>query len=185
MENNQVTDLRTSAIPQEVISGWKEDIEFQVALQASPHTLESSESLMDNRKSAAYLIRIPGGVAAIDDRGMWVIEMNSDEPPWRYVEIDPNSAYWSKKLHFTPAVRVRNFVWGNALELATTPDIAVDDSKQLHRPLQDLQAEEMLGIFTISRSPNVIFTKSIQLTSSLEKRKPYISPYGILPNEEE
>ena len=76
-------------------------------------------------------------------------------------------------------------VWGNELELATTPDIAVDDSKQLHRPLQDLQAEEMLGIFTISRSPNVIFTKSIQLTSSLEKRKPYISPYGLLPDEEE
>lgn len=185
MENNQVTDLRTSAIPQEVISGWKEDIDFQVALQASPHTLESSESLMDNRKSAAYLIRIPGGVAAIDDRGMWVIEMNSDEPPWRYVEIDPNSAHWSKKFHFTQAVRVRNLGWGNALELATTTEISVDDSTRAYRPLHDLQAEEMLGIFTISRLPNVIFTKSIKLTSSLDKRKPYILPYDLLVDEEE
>lgn len=185
MENNQVTDLRTSAIPQEVISGWKEDIDFQVALQASPHTLESSESFMENRNSAFYFITFPGVVVAVDDKGAWVFEMNIDEPNWRAVEVDPKSAHWSKNLPFTQGLLGGVWGWHNALDLATINNIATDDSIRAYRPSHHLQVEERLGIFTISRSPNVIFTKSIKLTSSLDKRKPYILPYDLLPDEEE
>ncbi len=179
MENNKVTEIRTSVIPQVFLSGWKENIDFQMALQVSPDTLGSNESAMVGRHIRPYIQGFLGHVSLFDEGNMWFIKINPDEPQGKSVEIDPCSDLWSKQSRVTRCPHEGFRMFYNAIDVATTTDISVDDSPRDQRPLHDFQAEDTLGIFTFSRSHKVIFTTSIQLSSNLPKRKPFIPPHEL------
>ncbi len=184
MENNKVTGIRTSVIPQVFLSGWKENIDFQMALQVSPDTLGSNESAMVGRHIRPYIQGFLGHVSLFDEGNMWFIKINPDEPQGKSVEIDPCSDLWSKQSRVTRCPHEGFRMFYNAIDVATTTDISVDDSPRVNRSLQNLQAEEKLGLFTISR-PLSVYATPVKLTSTLEKRKPYIPPYDLLEYEEE
>jgi len=183
MENNKVTEIKTSVIPPGILSAWKENIDFQMALQLIPDTLGSTESAMGSRYSIPYIQRSLGQTAILYAGNTWVIETNPDEPPWKSVEVDPYSDLWSKQSRVTQGMHEGFRMFYVALDVATTTEIAVDDSPRANRSLQNLQAEEKLGLFTISRPPSAYATP-VQLTPTLEKRKPYIPPYDLLDYEE-
>ncbi|GAG80224.1 unnamed protein product [marine sediment metagenome] len=183
MESNKVTEIKTSVIPPGFLSGWKENIDFQMALQLIPDTLGSTESAIGSRHSIPYIQRSLSQAAILYAGNTWVIETNPDEPPWKSVEVDPCSDLWSKQSRVTQFLHEGFLKSYNALDVATTTDIAVDDSTRANRSLHNLQAEEKLGLFTISRPPSVHATP-VLLTSTLEKRKPYIPPHDLLEYEE-
>jgi len=184
MENNKVTEIRTSVIPPGLLSGWKDDIDFQMALQVITDTLGSTETAMVSRHSIPFIQRSLGHFSVFDSGNTFIIETNPDEPPWKSVEFDPCSDLWSKQSRIIQGLHEGFRIFYTELDVATTTDISVYVSPRANRSFHNLQAEEKLGLFTISRPPSVYATP-VQLTSTLEKRKPYIPPYDQLDYEEE
>lgn len=177
MEDNQIKDTQAPYMALALRSASPDSIVPLVPVGGTPHTLGSLQTFPEG---SYYVYHLPDGTTIISAYGQ----------PWKHEAFLENQIPDTEANHAanqlpsgSPLIQwdqyLQNTGASYAGTVATMADIALENRHQTDSLFDDAPTEDLSGIFTFSRSPNVIFSTSIDLSSRLQKMKPYISPHDL------